>query len=266
MQLARSTYYYRDKPVDPEAAKREADLRSRIEAICVEFPRYGYRRVMHQLKAEGWTVNHKRVARIMREEALTVKRIKRFIRTTDSNHPFPVYPNLYREATPSGPDQVWVADLTYIRVASGFVYLGVILDAWSRKVVGYALSRQIDTELSLAALNCAIANRRPGQGLIHHSDRGVQYAAHAYRQCLSDHGIRGSMSRRGNPYDNAQAESFMKTLKHEEVILNDYQTYEDVLQRIPQFLEDVYNRKRLHSSLGYVSPVQFETQYARQAA
>jgi putative transposase len=266
MQLARSTYYYRGKPVDPQEAKREADLRSRIEAICVEFPRYGYRRVMHQLKAEGWTINHKRVARIMREEALTVKRIKRFIRTTDSNHPFPVYPNLYRDATPSGPDQVWVADLTYIRVASGFVYLAVVLDAWSRKVVGYALSRQIDTELSLAALNCAIANRRPGVGLIHHSDRGVQYAAHAYRQCLSDRGIRGSMSRRGNPYDNAQAESFMKTLKHEEVILNDYQTYEDVLKRIPQFLEDVYNRKRLHSSLGYMSPTQFETQYARQAA
>ena len=263
MGLARSSYYYHPVTVDPSDDVR---LRACIEAICTEYPRYGYRRVTHALRSQGLRVNHKKVARIMREDALTVQRIRRFIHTTDSHHPYPIYPNLYRDAEFSAPDQVWVADITYIRIALGFVYLAVILDAWSRKAVGWALSQRIDTELTLAALRSALLERHPPPGCIHHSDRGVQYAAYAYRDLLSAHGLRGSMSRRGNPYDNAKAESFMKTLKQEEVYLSDYQTYADVCHHLPRFIEQVYNRKRLHSALGYQSPEQFEHNQPRQAA
>ena len=265
MGLARSSYYYQpEAPAEEDLACR-ADLRDRIEAICAEFPRYGYRRVTAQLKREGRVVNHKRVARIMREEALSVRSLKHFTVTTDSRHRLPVYPNRLSEAPLSGPDQVWQADITYIRIATGFVFLAVILDAWSRRVVGYALGRRIDTRLTLSALEAAIAGRQPPSGCIHHSDRGVQYAAKEYRDTLAAAGLVGSMSRRGNPYDNALAESFMKTLKHEEVYLNDYRTYQDVLDHVPQFIEAVYNTKRLHSALGYQSPIEFES-HARQAA
>jgi putative transposase len=266
MSLAPSTYHYRPRPRSAEAMAAEARLVARIHAICAEFPRYGYRRVTAQLKAEGERVNRKRVARIMREQDLRVRPRRRFVVTTDSDHDGPVFPNLAKDMAPSGPDQLWVADLTYIRILGGFVYLAVILDAWSRRVVGWAISRRIDADLALAALAAAVLARQPSPGCLHHSDRGSQYASGPYRKKLAEHGLRGSMGRRGNPYDNAKAESFMKTLKHEEVHLNGYETFQDVVARLPRFLEEVYNARRLHSALGYLSPTRFEEVNTRKAA
>lgn len=254
MNLPRSSYYYQSK----NETVTDQPIISRIEEIAEEFGGYGYRRITAQLHREGIQVNHKKVLRIMRQRGLLCKPKRRYVRTTDSNHRYRVYPNLLQECTVTAINQVWIADIAYIRILTAFVYLALILDLFSRKAIGYAISRNIDTALSLEALQMAIANRTPPRGVIHHSDQGVQYAANDYVDLLETHGFRISMARKGNPYDNAVAESFIKTLKTEEVYLWEYQTLADVKRRLPYFIEQVYNQKRLHSSLGYRPPDEYE--------
>lgn len=258
MGLGRSSYYYQPRGASPEKLKADADLRDRLEEIALRFPRYGYRRMTAQIKREGFLVNHKRVLRVMRESDLLVKFKRKWLCTTDSRHGFRIWPNLYRDARPTGINQVWVADLTYIRLLWEFVYLAVVLDAFSRRVVGWALSRRLEASLTLGALGAALRDRQPPAGCLHHSDRGVQYACDDYVRLLGEAGFRISMSRRGNPFDNAQAESFFKTLKWEEVNLTQYRNFEEAAGSIPAFIEEIYNRERLHSALGYLSPVEFE--------
>jgi len=260
MGLARSSYYYQPRGASPAKLQADADLRDRIEELALRFSRYGYRRMTRQLQREGFPVNHKRVLRLMRASDLLVKCRRKWVSTTDSRHGFRVYPNLYAQTRPTGLNQLWVADLTYVRLRWEFVYLAVILDAFSRRVVGYALSHSLEASLTVAALQSALADRRPAPGCIHHSDRGVQYACDEYVKLLTDAGLRISMSRRGNPYDNAQAESFFKTLKHEEVNLSEYRNLEEAAASIGAFIEQIYNRERLHSALGYLPPAEFEEQ------
>ncbi len=261
LSVSRSWYYERSGT--PESDAEETALRDQIEQIILEFSGYGYRRVTHALQRQGWRVNHKRVLRIMREESLLCHLKKRFVvRTTDSRHGLPVYPNQLAGVVLTAPDQAWVADLTYIRLRSAFVYLACILDAYSRRCIGWHLSRDMTTQLTLTALRRAIAERRPSSGLIHHSDRGVQYASYDYVDQLEQIGAQISMSSGSLPYDNAKAECFFKTLKQEEVYLKEYESFADAEANLEVFIEQVYNTKRLHSSLGYVPPAEFEASYA----
>ena len=254
--VSRAGYYRFIKPVgelDPDM-----DLLDAIQNKALEWPAYGYRRIAAELGRDGWEVNHKRVLRIMREDNLLCLRRRSFVRTTDSNHKLPVYPNLARNLELSGLSQLWVADITYIRLLHEFVYLAIILDAFSRRVIGWALDRTLEAKLALEALKMPIKAGLVQPGLVHHSDRGVQYASGVYTGMLTEEGIRISMSRRGNPYDNAKAESFMKTLKYEEVYRSEYRDLADARRQIGLFIESVYNQKRLHSALGYSSPAEFE--------
>jgi putative transposase len=254
--------FYRFPPCPP-GLDRDLELRDAIQRIALEFPSYGWPRMTEELKRRGWAVNHKRVYRLMREDNLLCLRKRKFVITTDSDHGLPVYPNLAREMVLMGLDQLWVADLTYIRLLTEFVYLAVILDAFSRREIGWALERTLEDTLTLGALRMALQRRRPAPGLVHHSDRGVQYASRDYTDLLREYGIEISMSRRGNPYDNATCESFLKTLKYEEVYRQEYRDLAEARASIERFLEKVYNEKRLHSALGYLPPVEFEQSLVR---
>jgi transposase InsO family protein len=241
----------------------ELELRSQIQTIALEMRTYGYRPITAELHRRGVKVNRKRVLRLLREDNLLCLRQRAFVRTTDSRHNLTVYPNLTRNLVLSNINQLWVADITYIRLLRDFIYLAVLLDAFSRRCIGWAISRHIDTQLTLAALQMALHIRTIQPGLIHHSDQGVQYAATDYVAILQEHKIEISMSRTGNPYDNAKAERFMRTLKYEEIYMNDYETLAEVRASIEHFIEAVYNRKRLHSAIGYRPPVEFEASLAQ---
>jgi putative transposase len=257
MGIARSTYY--------DAPKRAADDTALVEAMHAikdEFEASGWRRMQAALGQQGWVANHKQLKRLMRQHGLNARRRRRYVTTTDSDHDQPIFPNRTKDMIVDGPDQLWVADITYVAVAVGFVYVAVIMDAWSRRIIGYAISRRIDARLTLAALSAAIALRQPQPGCVHHGDRGSQYAAEKYRDRLREAKLLGSMGRRGNPYDNAMMESLMKTLKVEGVYPLEFDTAEDVAEQLPAFIEK-YNARRLHSSLGYLSPEQYEKQNAR---
>jgi len=259
--------YYRHFSVSAPR-QEETAVRDAVQRVALANRRYGYRRIAAQLRRDGLVVNRKRVLRLMRQDNLLCLRTRPFVPvTTDSRHPWRVVPNLARGLVPTGLDQLWVADITYVRLLEEFAYLAVVLDAFSRRVIGWALDRHLRASLATAALHMAIAARRPAPGsLIHHSDRGVQYACGEYTTVLELHDIQPSMSRIGNPYDNAKAESFMKTLKQEEVDGRNYRDLEDARETIGAFLEDVYNRQRLHSALAYRPPAEFEANLHRLAA
>jgi transposase InsO family protein len=255
--VSRRSFYRSLKEQRP--AEEATEVRSVIQQIALEHRRrYGYRRITAELRRRGMQVNHKRVVRIMRKDNLLALQPKCFKVTTNSNHNFEIYLNLAARMKLTGINQLWVADITYIRLRTEFVYLAVVLDAFSRRVIGWALGRMLEAELPLAALRMALMERKPQPGLVHHSDRGVQYASGQYTEVLKQHQAQISMSRKGNPYDNAACESFMKTLKYEEVYRTEYRDFREARAGIGEFLERVYNQRRLHSALGYVPPAEFE--------
>ena len=258
--LSRAGFYRHWQASAPR--REEVALRDVLPRLHLAHRPYGYRRIAALLRREGWRVNHKRVLRLMREDNLLALRRRPFVPvTTDTQHGWRVVPNLAHGLMPTGLDQLWVADITYLRLQEEFAYLAVVLDAFSRRVVGWALATHLQASLAVAALRMALRRRRPAPGLVHHSDRGVQYACADYAALLETHGLQPSMSRIGNPYDNAKAESFMKTLKHEEV---DGRAYRDVDQarcEIGNFIDRVYNERRLHSALGYRSPAEYEANH-----
>lgn len=260
--VSRASYYRRFEARAPREA--DVELTSQIQRLSLRHKFYGYRRITAELRRSGMVINAKRVQRLMREDNLIAMRRKPFAPpTADSRHGFLIVPNLLRGLVPSAPDQIWVADITYIRLREAFAYLAVILDGFSRKVVGWALAPHLDTSLAVEALDQALADRKPKPAsLIHHSDRGVQYASTDYRQRLAGHDITVSMSRPGNPYDNAKAESFMKTLKAEEVDGRSFKSIEDARRSIAVFIDTIYNTERLHSALGYRPPLEFEANFA----
>jgi putative transposase len=260
VQVSRSSYYRNWRQREPN--EEQMALRDAIQRSALKDRRNGYRYIVRLLKREGWVVNHKRVLRLMREDNLLSIRRRRFVVTTDSDHAWRIYPNLARYMKLSNMNQLWVADITYVRLQREFVYLAVILDVYSRRVVGWNLSRQLDSRLAMNALEMALKRRQPASGLVHHSDRGIQYACGEYVKRLEASGITISMSRPGNPWDNAWAESFMKTLKVEEVNGRHYRNFEDVASSIGTFIEEIYNQRRLHSALDYCSPGEFEQELA----
>jgi transposase InsO family protein len=260
LEVSRASYY-RDWRVSAPAEEVTA-LRDAIQRLALAHRHYGYRRLGPLLRREGWAVNHKRVLRLMREDNLLCLRKKAFVpATTDSRHRWMIYPNLARHLVPTTVNQLWVADITYVRLAEAFAYLAVVLDAYRRRTIGWSMADHLRAELALAALRMALASREviPG-GLVHHSDRGVQYACGDYMAVLERHGIQPSMSRAGCPYDNAMAESFMKTLKQEEVDGQSYRDLAEATAAIGTFIDQVYNRQRLHSALNYLAPMAFEAQ------
>jgi len=264
-EVSRAGFYRHWKRREPRT--EQTDLRARIQSIVLANRRhYGYRRVLHELRNQGWAVNHKRVARLMAEDNLLCLRKRRFVATTDSGHDLRVYLNLAAYMELTGINQLWVADLTYIRLAEEFLYLALVLDAFSRRVVGWALDEELDAGVAVAALRQAIDLRQPPPGLVHHSDRGVQYACRAYLDLLREHGIQPSMSRAANPYDNAKCESFIKTLKQEEIYTRQYRDRAHLEAHIGEFIERYYNRRRLHSALDYRSPEAFEQSLLGQPA
>jgi putative transposase len=259
--FSRSGYYRSLLPV-AGSSQDDLELRDAMHKVALEWPAYGSRRMTKELRKQGWIVNRKRLQGLMREDNLLCVAKRKFVVTTDSGHPLPVYPNLPPTMNVTGLNQLWIADITYIRLEEEFVYLALILDAYSRRVIGWNLDDTMAESLTLTALQMALSGRKIRPGLVHHSDRGVQYAASAYTQMLKDNGITISMSRKGNPWDNAACESFMKTLKHEEVHRTEYRNLADARARIGQFLESIYNDRRLHSSLAYRSPNEFEKSLA----
>jgi len=264
-RVSRSGFYRFDDSTEP-GPDPHMDLRDAIQRIALQWPSYGRPRITAELRRQDWTVNPKLVYRLMREDNLLCVGKRKFVVTTDSNHTRRIYPNLAPNIILTATDQLWRADITYIRLREEFVFLAVILDAYSRRVIGWALDRTMEDELTLTALHMALARRTVQPGLVHHSDRGSQYASNDYTDLLKAHGIDISMSRKGNPWDNAACESFMKTLKYEEVLRNDYRDLAEARASIREFLEKVYNQKRLHSALGYMPPAEFERNQKEAAA